>query len=245
MRLAELQDHYENLYAVIRGTKTFTLKPPCCVHQMHLGEYETYQEHMDPDTLSFQTELMASAVPIRWCPIDLSTIQASEQTQSARDVRPAAHGSEADASQRMHPQLSKQTDAPEQTAGKGCTGAAALEACSGEHETDGEPFRAFCPFNAAFAASCDPAGDATALPVEVSSKSARSGGYPRFRERPRPLRVTVHAGDVLYLPAMWYHAVEQDEGDADAVIAANWWFDMRFDDRFAQHQLLDNLSRHL
>eukprot|EP00808_Paulinella_micropora_P026629 g45992.t1 len=36
-------------------------------------------------------------------------------------------------------------------------------------------------------------------------------------------------GEVLYLPSLWYHGVEQSE----QTIAVNFWFDMKFDIKFA------------
>ncbi|RYH13886.1 cupin-like domain-containing protein [archaeon] len=44
----------------------------------------------------------------------------------------------------------------------------------------------------------------------------------------RPLHIEVHAGDVLYIPAMWYHRVSQKE----RTVAVNYWYDMRFDFRY-------------
>jgi jumonji domain-containing protein 7 len=61
-------------------------------------------------------------------------------------------------------------------------------------------------------------------------------------------RVTVRAGDVLYLPAMWYHYVAQ-RPDAPAanggfVCAVNYWFDMQFGAGFQLQQLIKTLHRH-
>lgn len=39
-----------------------------------------------------------------------------------------------------------------------------------------------------------------------------------------PLHVTILPGEVLYLPAMWFHQVSSD----DRTIAVNWWHDMDF-----------------
>jgi len=50
-----------------------------------------------------------------------------------------------------------------------------------------------------------------------------------------PIRITLHAGDTLYLPAGWWHHVRQghedefklDSGDIeDTTVAVNWWYDM-------------------
>lgn len=41
---------------------------------------------------------------------------------------------------------------------------------------------------------------------------------------PRPLRVEVCEGDVLYLPAMWWHYVQQEGDDRDGwCVAVNYW----------------------
>ncbi|PTB62757.1 Clavaminate synthase-like protein [Trichoderma citrinoviride] len=46
----------------------------------------------------------------------------------------------------------------------------------------------------------------------------------------RPLRVTLDPGDMLYLPAMWYHKVKQScpDGGEGFVLAINYWYDMDF-----------------
>lgn len=48
------------------------------------------------------------------------------------------------------------------------------------------------------------------------------------RELPRleqAVEVTVSAGDVLYLPALWHHAVEQHAGAEASTVAVNYWYD--------------------
>ncbi|BGO90725.1 hypothetical protein NBRC10512_000665 [Rhodotorula toruloides] len=60
--------------------------------------------------------------------------------------------------------------------------------------------------------------------------------FPRYAYA-RPMKVTLHPGDMLYLPALWYHFVEQDVGwgpggqgkGVQAAIAVNWWYEMRHD----------------
>ncbi|GAA6004875.1 hypothetical protein JCM11491_002264 [Sporobolomyces phaffii] len=96
--------------------------------------------------------------------------------------------------------------------------------------------------------------------VAESSSSSSSELYPRYRFA-RPMRVEVHAGDMLYLPSLWFHYVSQsprhfhDDDDEEggqgvqgvrATIAVNWWFDMKFDGAaFAANELNRNLIRAL
>ena len=54
------------------------------------------------------------------------------------------------------------------------------------------------------------------------------------------MRVTLNKGDMLYLPAMWFHHVSQTPDYFDpqqkegtkAAIAVNWWTDMKYEGPF-------------
>ncbi|KAJ1992937.1 hypothetical protein H4R33_000813 [Dimargaris cristalligena] len=52
--------------------------------------------------------------------------------------------------------------------------------------------------------------------------------HPRFHQLARPLTVTVNSGDMLYLPALWYHHVQQRQDIRGRVIAVNYWYDMNY-----------------
>ncbi|KAK0613455.1 putative phospholipase [Immersiella caudata] len=43
-----------------------------------------------------------------------------------------------------------------------------------------------------------------------------------------PARVTLERGDMLYLPAMWYHKVSQSCSEEGICVAVNYWYDMDF-----------------
>ncbi|KAF7728447.1 JmjC domain-containing protein 7 [Apophysomyces ossiformis] len=49
--------------------------------------------------------------------------------------------------------------------------------------------------------------------------------FPRFKHA-HPIIVTVKEGDMLYLPALWFHQVLQ-QGE-NGVIAINYWYDMDY-----------------
>lgn len=75
------------------------------------------------------------------------------------------------------------------------------------------------------------------LSSSPSSDDEPSGDGPSgasSSDEPTPLTIEVHAGECLYLPAMWYHYVQQRRGpQGEPAIAVNYWYDMAFDDRFA------------
>lgn len=82
---------------------------------------------------------------------------------------------------------------------------------------------------------------------------------------PPPLQVTVGPGEVLYLPACWWHEVHQhaqpldepgmveqtsscagapraDPSGSGMVVAVNFWYDMRFDCKYAAANLAETLA---
>ena len=56
------------------------------------------------------------------------------------------------------------------------------------------------------------------------------------------VQVEVNEGELLYLPSMWYHHVEQKEREeGDIVIAINFWHDMQFGPLFTYYKFVENI----
>ncbi|KAF2180961.1 Clavaminate synthase-like protein [Zopfia rhizophila CBS 207.26] len=53
-----------------------------------------------------------------------------------------------------------------------------------------------------------------------------------FSTHSRPLRVTLDEGDMLYLPALWYHKVSQSCSTEGICCAVNYWYDLDFSGSF-------------
>jgi jumonji domain-containing protein 7 len=53
-----------------------------------------------------------------------------------------------------------------------------------------------------------------------------------FAQFSQPLRVTLEEGDMLYLPALWYHKVSQSCSDEGVCCAVNYWYDLDFSGGF-------------
>ncbi|XP_058440694.1 bifunctional peptidase and (3S)-lysyl hydroxylase JMJD7 isoform X2 [Marmota monax] len=62
--------------------------------------------------------------------------------------------------------------------------------------------------------------------------------YPSYSQA-QALRCTVRAGELLYLPSLWFHHVQQSHG----CIAVNFWYDMEYDLKYSYFQLLDSLTK--
>lgn len=61
--------------------------------------------------------------------------------------------------------------------------------------------------------------------------------YPDYAKC-RPIEVTVHAGQTLYLPSLWFHHVRQSHG----CIAVNLWYDMNFDIKYNYFKFVEGLA---
>lgn len=68
--------------------------------------------------------------------------------------------------------------------------------------------------------------------------------FPLYYNGPKPLQCTVKAGEMLYLPSMWFHHVRQSPGDGGCTIAVNYWYDMQFDIKYAYFNFLQSLNYH-
>ena len=64
---------------------------------------------------------------------------------------------------------------------------------------------------------------------DPDSPSVNATPYSRFAQ---PMRITLDEGDMLYLPALWYHKVSQSCNDEGLCCAVNYWYDLDFSGGF-------------
>lgn len=50
--------------------------------------------------------------------------------------------------------------------------------------------------------------------------------------------VRLNAGDVLYLPSLWFHRVSQECDNEEKCIAVNYWYDMEYDLKWNYFQFI-------
>ncbi|XP_050220526.1 lysine-specific demethylase JMJ32 [Mercurialis annua] len=75
-------------------------------------------------------------------------------------------------------------------------------------------------------------------PEEKESEMAK---FPLYFNGPKPFEITVKAGQILYLPSMWFHHVRQSSDDNGCTIAINYWYDMQFDIKYAYFNFLQSI----
>ena len=54
------------------------------------------------------------------------------------------------------------------------------------------------------------------------------------------LKVSIEPGELLYLPSLWFHQVEQD---SPLTIACNFWYDMQYDIKWNYYQFMLNVIK--
>ena len=91
----------------------------------------------------------------------------------------------------------------------------------------------------------EPAESVRWSPVNPNAELNQEGEHPLFSDRtlPGPLKVTVQAGEVLYLPSLWYHHVEQTPGPEGLCISVNWWYEMAFGHVYAMHSMIEKMAK--
>ncbi|XP_050906266.1 lysine-specific demethylase JMJ32 isoform X3 [Lathyrus oleraceus] len=66
--------------------------------------------------------------------------------------------------------------------------------------------------------------------------------FPLYFNGPPPFECTVKAGEILYLPSMWFHHVRQSGDGGELTIAVNYWYDMQFDIKYAYFNFLQSID---
>lgn len=62
------------------------------------------------------------------------------------------------------------------------------------------------------------------VPFAVWDPDAPSTNTTTYSSLAEPMRVTLNPGDMLYLPAMWYHKVSQSASEEGICVAVNYWY---------------------
>uniref|UniRef100_A0A0K6S7S3 JmjC domain-containing protein n=1 Tax=Chromera velia CCMP2878 TaxID=1169474 RepID=A0A0K6S7S3_9ALVE len=225
------KDHYENLYAVVRGEKHFVLFPPadggflgerslppasflrCAQREGHTrGITRKNKEGGD-----VESDSGVQAIPNgSSTSSSLSVCKGCSEGSPFFSV-PSSRPSPPPCRERATPGKYADAPQPDGRAG-GEEGYVPLPLFHVMSEEDAEPV----PWIA---------GDVARGPEHLRR-------HPLFRLA-HPVHTVVRAGEVLFLPALWYHRVAQ----WGLTVAVNFWHDMQFDERWILHNIAKKLAK--
>ncbi|KAM3422946.1 hypothetical protein BST61_g429 [Cercospora zeina] len=70
------------------------------------------------------------------------------------------------------------------------------------------------------------------VPTPIWDPDEPDARASQYSKSSKPMRVTLEEGDMMYLPAMWYHKVSQSPGEEGFSCSVNYWYDMDFSGSF-------------
>lgn len=81
------------------------------------------------------------------------------------------------------------------------------------------------------------------IPIDPTKLTAQAlDAYPFASTKyMKPIHCEISSGEILYLPALWYHQATQ----FNETIAINYWHEMRFDSRFVYYNFLHNIGKYV
>ncbi|CAG5089064.1 Similar to Jmjd7: Bifunctional peptidase and (3S)-lysyl hydroxylase Jmjd7 (Mus musculus), partial [Cotesia congregata] len=74
--------------------------------------------------------------------------------------------------------------------------------------------------------------------LRLENKFTIESFYPQYKNV-TTIKVKVKKGEVLYLPSLWFHHVQQSHG----CIAVNYWYDMNYDIKYAYFKFMESLCQ--
>ena len=202
------QDNYENVYAVLSGSKTFLLFPPTDLYWLLERHYPIGRYVRATDgALQPTTDEQAAGVP--WVVDVEQQLRDMERRQQRgeddEDEEQADDGSEEEAEAVAAPDELTVTEEMRRTFGKSASLRGRLEP-SISHYTDSTAQRNTMSPHRSLTPLLLPAVPSVSVLAVVSARL-----------------VEVRAGEVLYLPCLWFHCVAQHNDEEGKCVALNMW----------------------
>ncbi len=175
------KDHYENIYAVVRGCKTFILHPPTDIHLIPYQDYKLAQYYENKETGNYDV------------------VDIFEETEEHHEV----NGTE----------IEQKTN---------------LDEMSSLKENENDRLKEV---------QANKSSHKMISWIAVDPLNPDYHLYPQYQKCHKYI-AKVEAGDILYLPSLWFHHVTQ----SDKTIAVNFWYDMQYDIKYNYFKFAEAVS---
>lgn len=208
------KDHYENMYAVVSGSKTFLLHPPSDLPCIPYEEFVVCRFKKNIKTGEYEVKEEVNLQHCDNCYVETDqkdVIGITDQALSnltLTDIDTIGY----DANNTL--KTSNTMDDNHENGGRACQleNVSCSCMCECHHKPNTVPWVAIDP-------------------LDPDYKK-----YPEYRAA-HPLQVTLYPGDVLYLPSLWFHHVQQ----GNDTIAVNFWYDMEYDIKYNYFKFVETI----
>lgn len=240
------KDPYENIYAVVRGSKTFTLHPPTDLPCIPYQQYKVARYKQDRNGGYFIKEernkdCCGECVKLK-CIFKTTSSEAAvieSKESTTRDRQENACRQRGNAfSEAGDEMASKGKDNASSDAEENTSSESKRNTRDENENRIRESESGLNPLNLTGTKNICHCHSTTSIPwISINPLSPDLKRFPLYRHS-NSLKVTLRPGDVLYLPSLWFHHVQQSEG----TIAVNFWYDMEYDIKYNYFKLIENIK---
>lgn len=223
------KDHYENLYAVITGSKTFILLPPtdlpCLTYKQYkVGRYfknRNNQYKIIPQENKDRSCKCENKMLLNENSNDGNVILSKDkQGLTQMNNHNLVDNVVGNKTQENYFNKSNEVKSFKTDASK-VTSSSSNSQNNSEFEIENRS-TCFC--------TCDE------VPWIANNPLQNNDEYPLYKYT-HQLEITLLPGDLLYLPSLWFHHVQQTQN----TIAVNFWYDMEYNIKYNYYKFMENI----
>ena len=223
------KDHYENLYAVITGSKTFILLPPT---DLPCLTYKQYKVGRYCKTWNDQYKIIPQENKDRNCRCEnkilLNENCNEENVISSKDKQGLTQMNNHNSTDNVDGNKTQENCFKESNEIKSIKASVSIETSSSWNS------QYYSEFEIESSSTCFCRCDE--VPWIANNPLENNDQYPLYKYTHR-LEITLLPGDLLYLPSLWFHHVQQTQN----TIAVNFWYDMEYDIKYNYYKFMENI----
>ena len=213
------KDHYENLYAVITGSKTFILLPPT---DLPCLTYKQYKVGRYFKNCNDQYKIIPQENKDRNCSCENRIFLNENCNDGFTQMNNYNSVDNVDGNKTQENCFNESNEVNSIKANVSTENSSSWNSQNYSEFEIKDSSTCFC--------TCDEVPWIANNPLQNNDK------YPLYKYT-HQLEITLLPGDLLYLPSLWFHHVQQTQN----TIAVNFWYDMEYDIKYNYYKFMENV----